>query len=45
MTSNGGLNYHLTCLVYLPYLQNFIKIMNLASNYTYPNAKKLSVKL
>jgi len=47
MTSNRGLNCHLTCLVYLPTLQNFktINIINLATNYTYPKAMKLNVKL
>ena len=42
-----GVISHVTRLMYMSYLAKLknLKIMNLASNCTYPNARKLNVKL
>jgi len=49
MTLNSGLNlnFHFTCLVYLPNLEKLLdqETINLTLNCTYPNDKKLNVKL
>jgi len=39
--------YHITCLMYVPYLGKLktLKIMNFASNCRYSNARKLNEKL
>jgi len=45
MRSKDGLMYHLTCLMYVPYLGKLQDPENHVFSLRYPNARKLNVKL